>query len=265
MEIVWEYLNRLLDSFQNSYIITVVDILLVTYILYRGYLLIAGTRAIQILLGLLLILVMAILAQFFQLTTLNWLLKNISTYIFIAFIIIFQPELRRILSQMGQNRLLSGLFQDEDSGLAVDEIINGVRYMAHAKVGSLIVIVKNTGLKNYIETGTRIDATVSEELLRNIFYEKAPLHDGAVIINNNKILAAACYLPLSDSQQLKKEHGARHRAALGIAEESDALILVTSEETGFISIATEGKLYYNVNEKELKNMVLQLLKGKASN
>ncbi len=243
--------------FFNNYILTFVDILIVSYIFYRAYLLIAGTRAVQILLGLLVILAMALISQFLHLTTLNWLLKNLSTYIIIAVIILFQPELRRILSQVGQNRLINSML-DQD-GLAIDEIINAVRSMSRSKVGSLIVIGRETGLKNYVETGTKLDALVSEELIRNIFFANSPLHDGALIIEHNKIAAAACYLPLSDSSQLKKFHGARHRAGLGIAEESDALVLITSEENGAISIASDSKLSYNVDSAELKNLVMSYL------
>lgn len=241
----------------TDYLLTILDIFIVTYLLYRGYLLIAGTRAVQILLGLLVILIIAILSRFLHLTTLNWLLTNLSTYIFIAVIILFQPELRRILSQVGQNRFLNTVLDKE--GLAIDEIINAVKSMAEQKVGSIIVISRETGLKNYIETGTKIDGLISEELLRNIFYHKSPLHDGAVIIEDNKISSAACYLPLSESSQLKRYHGARHRAGLGISEESDAVVVITSEETGAISIAFEGKLHYNIDQIELKNMILSYI------
>jgi diadenylate cyclase len=243
--------------FFKDYILIVADILIVSYILYRGYLLIAGTRAVQILLGLLVILLIAILSKFLKLTTLNWLLKNLSSYIFIGVIILFQPELRRILSQVGQNRFLLNVLDKE--GVAIDEIVNAMRNMSKEKVGSLIVIEREMGLKNYIETGTKIEALISEELIRNIFQYKSPLHDGAVIISNNKVASAACYLPLSDSKQLKKVHGARHRAGLGIAEESDAVVLISSEETGTLSIAAEGKLYYNVDHKDLKNLILKFL------
>lgn len=255
-----EYFITIFNSvefFIKNYLLTVLDILIVTYLLYRGYLLIAGTRAVQILLGLLVLLIIAILSQFLKLTTLNWLLKNLSSYVFIGLIILFQPELRRILSQVGQNRFLAGVLDKE--GVPLDEIVNAAKTLAKDKTGSLMVIEKEMGLKNYIETGTKLDAILSDELLRNIFQYKSPLHDGAVIVSNNKIASAACYLPLSDSRQLKKIHGARHRAGLGISEESDAVVLITSEENGSISLASEGRLYYNVDSLDLKNMMLKFL------
>ena len=148
--------------------------------------------------------------------------------------------------------------------LQLDELVNAITAMAEEKTGSLIVIERKTGLRSYAESGVNINAGISEELIRTIFFTNTALHDGAIIIQEGKISAAACYLPLSDSKQLKKQHGARHRAALGIAEETDALVLVSSEETGSISVMANGKMYSKVRESDLKNMILFFMNPKTA-
>ncbi len=245
------------DYFRN-----VIDILIVAYLFYWIYTFLTNTRAIQLLKGVIVIFIVAVLAGLLRLDTLDWLIKNITSSLVIAVIILFQPELRRLLTRFGQKTwLVSDVVND---GFQLDELVNAVFAMADEKVGSLIVIERNSGLKSYAESGVPVDSGISEELIRTIFYPLTPLHDGAIIIQEGRISGAACYLPLSDSKQLKKQHGARHRAGLGIAEESDALVIVTSEERGEVSLMVNGKLISNVKSVDLKNMILFFMNPKTA-
>jgi Uncharacterized conserved protein len=176
-------------------------------------------------------------------------------------IILFQPELRRIITQFGQRTWLPTSMNTD--AFPLDELVNAIIVMSEEKVGSLIVIERGIDLRGYIESGVVVNAGITEELIRTIFFPNTPLHDGAIIIKEAKIAAAACYLPLSDSRQLKKQHGARHRAALGMAEETDALVIVTSEETGNISIMVNGKLQSKIKYTDLKNMILFYMNPKS--
>jgi diadenylate cyclase len=197
-----------------------------------------------------------------RLDTLDWIIKNITTSLFITVIVVFQPELRRLITQFGQRYwFIAG---NTKEAFPLDELVTAIFSMSGEKVGSLIVIERNTSLDSYIESGVEINAGISEELIRTIFFPPTPLHDGAVIIRNGKIAAAACYLPLSDSTQLKKQTGSRHRAALGISEETDALVLVTSEETGSISVMVNGKMYSRIKESDFKNIILFYMTSKTA-
>jgi len=250
MKTFWEY-------FRN-----VIDIILVAFIFYLVYRFLANTRAIQLLKGVMIIIVVAILSKFLRLDTLDWLITNIASSVVIAVIVLFQPELRRLITQFGQRNWIAS-----DAGketFPLDELVNAVVSMADENIGSLIVIERNTGLKSYAESGVTVDAALSEEFIRTVFYPLTPLHDGAIVIQEGRIKAAACYLPLSDSKQLKKQHGARHRAALGIAEETDALVLLTSEETGSIAIMVNGRFYSKVKISDLKNMILFFMNPKTA-
>lgn len=240
----------------------VLDILLVSFLFYKAWQYLSRTRAIQLLKGFLIILALALISMVLKLETLNWVITNIAAYLVIAIVILFQPELRRLITQFGQRNWLSG--GNRDDAIQLDELVNALGTMSDEKVGSLIVIERSTGLKSYVESGVDINAMMSEELLRTVFFPNTALHDGAVIVQEGKIAAAACYLPLSDSKQLKKHHGARHRAALGIAEETDALVLVTSEETGGISVMVNGKMYSKIKLGDLKNMILFFLNPKTA-
>jgi diadenylate cyclase len=251
------YISLFWEYFRN-----VVDILIVAFIVYWVYRFLHKTRAITLFKGLGVIFVFAIFSQLFRLDTLNWLTSNFTSSIIITAIILFQPELRRLITQFGQRNWLSGKWENES--LHFDELINAIYSMSEKHIGALVVIERNTGLKNYVESGTIINAVVSEELIRTIFHPLTPLHDGAIIIQGVVISAAACYLPLSDSKQLKKYHGTRHRAALGIAEETDALVLVVSEETGIVSLVVNGNMYSRIKENELKNMILFYLNSKTA-
>jgi diadenylate cyclase len=239
----------------------IMDVLLVAFLLYKGWEYLARTRAVQLLKGFLAIVFLALISNILHLETLSWMITNITTYIVIAVIILFQPELRRLITQFGQRNWISGEITED--ALQLDELVNAVGAMAEEKVGSLIVIERKTGLRSYAESGVSVNATISEELLRTVFFPNTALHDGAVIVQEGKVSAAACYLPLSDSKQLKKQHGARHRAALGIAEETDALVIVTSEETGNISVMVNGRLFSKIKLSELKNMILFFMNPKT--
>lgn len=245
------------DYFRN-----VVDILIVAYLFYWLYNFLLNTRAVQLIKGVLVIFLVAVVSWLLRLETLAWLIKNLTASLAIIVVILFQPELRRLITRFGQRNWLSTEATAESFQL--DELVNAVFAMAAEKVGSLIVIERNTGLKSYVESGVTVDSGISEELIRTIFYPLTPLHDGALIIQEGRISGAACYLPLSDSKQLQKQHGARHRAGLGIAEETDALVIVTSEERGEISIMVNGRLMSNVKNTDLKNMILFFMNPKTA-
>jgi len=253
---VWNYIK-----ISWNYGRIIVDILIVAYIFYWIYTFLSRSRAIQIVKGLVIIFIAAVLSKILRLDTLNWLITNLTSSIVIMLIILFQPELRKIITQFGQRNWLPSSFNIDVFPL--DELVNAIIAMSEEKVGSLIVIERGTDLRGYIESGVVINAGITEELIRTIFFPSTPLHDGAIIIKESKIAAAACYLPLSDSRQLKKYHGARHRAALGMAEESDALVIVTSEETGNISIMVNGKMYSKIKITDLKNMILFYMNPKT--
>ena len=246
----WEYLRN------------IIDIAVVAFIFYWIYSFLTHTRAVQLLKGLIIIFFVAILSSVLQLETLDWLIKNFSSYVVIMVLILFQPELRRLITQFGQRNWFT---TDQNVEiLPLDELVNAISSMADEKIGALIVIERNTGLKSYVESGVLVDAVITEEMIRTIFYPLTPLHDGAIIIQDGRIAAAACYLSLSDSRQLKKHHGARHRAGLGMAEETDALILAVSEETGNISVMVNGKMYSRIKVPDLKNMVLYFMNPKTA-
>lgn len=246
----WEY-------FRN-----VIDIFVVALIFYWIYSFLSNTRAIQLLKGIIIIFIVAMLSQFLRFDTLDWLIHNLTTSLVITVVVLFQPELRRLITQFGQRNWIASDVQKE--AFPLDEVVNALMNMAAEKVGSLIVVERNTGLKSYVESGVIVNADISEEFIRTIFYPMTPLHDGAIIIQEGRISSAACYLPLSDSKQLKKQHGARHRAGLGIAEETDALVLITSEETGNISLMVNGKIYSRIKLTDLKNMILFFMNPKTA-
>jgi diadenylate cyclase len=259
-----EILNSLANFIRTfwEYFRNVVDVVLVAFIFYLVYRFLSKTRAIQLLKGVVIIILVAVLSKFLRLDTLGWLITNIASSVVIAMIVLFQPELRRLITQFGQRNWIS-----PDAGsdaFPLDEIVNAIVSMSEENIGSLIVIERSTGLRSYAESGVNVDAAISEEFIRTVFFPLTPLHDGAIIIQEGRIKAAACYLPLSDSKQLKKQHGARHRAALGIAEETDALVLLTSEETGSISIMVNGRFYPKVRVSELKNDILFFMNPKTA-
>lgn len=241
------------------------DILASSLLLYYFFLLIKGTRAVQILQGIGVLLLILVVVRQFQLETIFWLLQYLLVAIAVGVAIVFQPELRRALGTLGRGGILGAApwnrLNKETLARVVDELLWAVSIFSQTKTGALIVIERDTGLEEYTETGTRVNGEVSSKLLLSIFMPKSPLHDGAVILRGNKVVAAGCYLPLSENMvvSLDKHFGTRHRAALGLAEQTDALVVVVSEETGGISISWDGKLSGNVNEETLKKMLIQTL------
>ena len=234
--------------------INIMDVLLVWFVVYQLIKVIKGTKAVQLLQGVFVIIITRILTGVFGLDTLRWMMDQVFTYGLLAIIIIFQPELRRALEQLGRGRLFARTMMDEEEerNRLVGAISKSVSYMAKRRIGALISIEKETGLSEYIETGTPLNSDLSSELLINIFIPNAPLHDGAVIVQRNRIAAAGCYLPLSESPFISKELGTRHRAALGLSEVSDAVTIIVSEETGAISIAMDGDLLRDLTIEEFE-------------
>lgn len=236
----------------QDYIKDVVDILIVTYIIYHLILLVRGTRAIQLLKGILVLVLIWAVSTWFDLYTLKWLMNQMFTFGVLAIFIIFQPELRRGLEQLGRGKLFGRTAaEDEEFSKEIGDIIKAVNYLSRRKIGALLVFERNTGLNEYTESGIPMQSMISSELLINIFIPNTPLHDGAVIVQNRRIAAAACYLPLSENPFISKELGTRHRAAIGISEVADAVSVVVSEETGQISLAIEGQVVRDINEESL--------------
>jgi diadenylate cyclase len=235
------------------------DIAAVSVFLYWLLLLIRGTRALQMVFGLVVLGGGYILAQGFELNTLEWILENFLGSIVIVIVILFQDEFRRALTVVGSNPL-TGANPGEQKHL-IEELVRTATALSSRRIGALIVLERFTGLKNFIEKGTPIEGNVSRDLLLSIFMPFSPIHDGAVIISGGRIAAAQCFLPLTVNPRLEKILGTRHRAALGLSEETDALIIVLSEETGKISAACEGKLYSRLEAEELKRILERLLTG----
>lgn len=240
-----------MDSTFSPILYTVIDIAVVTFIIYQSLLLIRGTRAVQMALGLAVVISLFYLSPWRELTTMAWLLENILPYFVFTIIVIFQQEIRRALTQFGKTPLLSGFSTIKRSDF-YEEIVLAATTLANKRTGALIVVERDVGLKNYIESGIALDALVSYDLLVTIFDPSVPLHDGAVIIQENRIPAAACFLPLTVNPRLSKELGTRHRAAIGVTEESDSVGIVVSEETGTISLAINGKIERSLDADTLR-------------
>lgn len=235
----------------------VADILIVAYVIYTAILLIRGTRAVQMLIGLFVVVLAYLVAQALGLVTLNWLLTNVINYLVLIIIILFQHDIRRALTQVGRNPFFSQ--GNVEAPAVIEEIVMACVNMANRRIGALIAIERRTGLNDYIEIGVTLDAEVSKELLLSIFAPRSPLHDGAVIIQQGRIAAAGCFLPLTVNPEVPKSLGTRHRAALGLTEESDAVVIVVSEETGSISLVVEGNIRHNLDAITLRSELQQLL------
>ncbi|WP_026571539.1 MULTISPECIES: diadenylate cyclase CdaA [Sediminibacillus] len=240
-----------------------IDIALVWYVLYKLIMLIRGTKAIQLLKGIFVVLGIWFLSSesVLDLRTVNWLMWQAITWGFLGIIILFQPELRRALEQLGRGSFFSRNTTSEEELLNrnVDAIVKSCNYMAKRRIGALITIERETPMGDYVETGIPINGRLTNELLTNIFIPNTPLHDGAVILKNEQIIAAACYLPLSENPFISKELGTRHRAAMGISEVTDALTVVVSEETGQISCTKNGELHRDLDQEKLIEMLKQEL------
>ncbi|QGP91473.1 Cyclic di-AMP synthase CdaA [Neomoorella glycerini] len=240
----------------------ILDISIVAFVIYKFIMLIRGTRAVQLIKGLVVLVVASVIAERLHLTTINWLLSQLRLVIVVALPVVFQPELRRALEQLGRGKFFARpltVLGAEDMEKLINELVRAAQVLAKNRTGALIVVERETGLNDYIETGIRVDGVVSAELLINIFVPLTPFHDGAAIIRGDRVVAAGCFLPLSESPYLSKQLGTRHRAALGISEISDAVVLVVSEETGAVSVAEGGKLTRFLDEKNLKELLQSLL------
>ena len=240
--------------------IDLLDIAVVTIIFYRAYLVIRGTTASRMLMGLILILIVSIAVQALNMSGMIWLVDQIRTVWVIAFVIIFQPELRRMLTFFGQSGFLRNIIK---LGIPsyVQELIKACEHLSKRRSGAIIAMERSTGLRNIIETGVSLEANISQQLLLSIFNPRSPLHDGAVIIENDQVSAAKCLLPLSQNPNLESSLGTRHRAAVGLSEQSDAIVIVVSEETGKISVAYKGTLNRNISVAELQNFIEEVLKS----
>ena len=238
-------------------VFSLVDITLVSLVLYRLFGLIKGTRAGQMLVGLLLLVTLAMAAPWLQMNALAWLLEQVRSILLILLVILFQPELRRLLLALGQSQFLRWFYKVEPSRV-IDEVVNGVVQVAEQGYGALIVLGRQSPLGSVVETGVAIDAEVSDDLLTTIFNPRTPLHDQAVVIQGERLIAARCTLPLAEEVE-DQRLGTRHRAALGLAQESDAVTIVVSEETRTISLAIGGVLLRGLSRTELKKRLVELL------
>ena len=234
----------------------ILDILLVALILYSVLLIIKGTRALKILIWLIILLITFLLSGYIGLYTMDWLIQSLWAQIVLALVILFQPEIRRTLAKMGEARFLPSLTSAEELR-SLEEIVRAAVALANRKIGALFVIEREKILEDFIEVGTPLDAKVSHELLLSIFHPTSPIHDGAVVIRSNRIIAAGCFLPLSLSAAISKTYGTRHRAGIGLSEETDAIVIIISEETGAISTAVSGKLEKNVDMGSLRDFLTE--------
>ena len=238
-----------------------VDIILMSIIFYRLLLIIKGTRAAQMLIGLGVLLFASLLSRYLELYTIDWLIQSFWAQIVIAIIILFQPEIRRALAQMGETQFLHTLTSAEELK-SLEEIVRATIALSNRKIGALIAIERDTSLKDFVEIGTALDAKVSKEVLLSIFHPTSPIHDGAVVIKGNRIIAAGCFLPITTSPEISRSLGTRHRAGIGLSEETDAVIIIVSEETGTISMGINGKLETRLDMGMLRDVLTDLFTTK---
>jgi diadenylate cyclase len=240
---------------------SVIDIAIVYYVLYKGYLLIRDMRAKSLLKGIIVLVLLIPISEIFQLHMVKYILDNTFQVGVIALVVVFQPEIRRALEYLGRKSMFTFSNMERDnitSDTVIREIVTATSSLARQKIGALMIFEQKIGLIDIADSGTRLDANISSGLLINIFIPNTPLHDGAVIIKDYKIMAAGCFLPLTDNNLLSKDIGTRHRAAIGMTEKSDSIAVVVSEETGYISYAVDGRLYRNIQIDELENVLNSL-------
>lgn len=257
MQVVWQFIaeNARLLRFRD-----LLDIVILAFVIYKGIKLVRETRAVQLIKGLVILLVATQLSSWLQLNSLNYILVNAMQVGFIALLVVFQPELRRALEKVGRSSL-GGIFvsSEYDVGQLVEAVCEAVAQLSAEKTGALMVFERKTKLGEIINTGTQLNSDVSAQLLCNLFVPNTPLHDGAVVIRDSKILAAACFLPLTQNNNLSKELGTRHRAAIGVSEIADCVVVVVSEETGKISLATNGSMTRNLTPETLGKALTKML------
>jgi len=234
------------------------DILIVAFLIYQLLQFIRGTHAVQMALGALVLVLLYWLSQLLHLETVNWLLRTFMPYLVFGIIVVFQSEIRKVLAQLGKTPL-PGVFGSPRTEEVIDEVVLAGTTLAAQRTGAIVVIERDMGLRSYIETGIALDAYVTYDLLISIFNPGTPLHDGAVIIQGNRVAAAACFLPLTVNPQLSRELGSRHRAAIGVTEDTDALAVVVSEETGVISLVVGGRIRRELDGASLKSALLDVL------
>lgn len=242
-----------------SNFVRLLDILVVWFVIYELIVLLRGTKAVQLFRGIIVIAIVKFLSVIIGLDTVSWIMDQVINWAVIAMVIIFQPEIRRGLEHLGRGSMFVRKHQNEDEERMIAELDKAIQYMAKRRIGALMSIKMDTGLEDYIETGIALDADISGELLINIFIPNTPLHDGAVIIQDNQIKVAAAYLPLSESNLIPKELGTRHRAAVGISEVTDALTIVISEETGEVSITKDNELMRGMTRENYLRYFRQVL------
>lgn len=249
-------------------IIDIIQIALIAFFVYQFMVWIKYTHAYTLLKGILVVLLFILVAYIFKMNTILWIFSNLASTLIVGVIVIFQPELRKALEQLGQKKIMSAIIpfdagkevKERFTDKTISELVKACFDMGEVKTGALIVIEQNELLTDYIRTGINVDAILTSQLLINIFEKNTPLHDGAVIVRGDRVVSATCYLPLTDSLSLSKDLGTRHRAAVGISEVSDSLTIVVSEETGKVSIALDGELYRNVDAEFLKNKLAYIQK-----
>ena len=250
------------DFLQSFSELAMFEVFVLAVVYYYVFLFLRGTRGAQVLEGLVIVIVALQGATYFlHLNELNWLLRKLSVYVAIALLVIFQPEIRRALAELGRQPVFNTTQQTRS---VIDHLVQTVVFLADHKVGALIAIERDIGIRAIRETGTRIDAPVVPELLSTIFFPHTPLHDGGVVIKDSRIAAASCIFPLSQQANLHKSLGTRHRAAVGLTEETDAVVVIVSEETGTISVSYRGRLSRGLDEEKLRRFLVALLKGRKA-
>jgi diadenylate cyclase len=242
----------------------ILDIALVSLLIYEALVLIRGTRAVQMAVGAALAVALFYLSQIVELETVNWLIRNMVGYVVFAAIVLFQSDIRRALAHLGRAPFFRYLAKGEAVDETIEEIAVAAQMLSSQRTGAIIVVERKIGLRNYIEGGIPLDARLSYDLLVTIFQVSTPLHDGAVIIQDNRVSAAACFLPLTVNPRLSRDLGTRHRAAIGLTEENDAVAVVVSEETGWISLVTEGRIERNLTPDRLRGRIRELLHSNRS-
>jgi diadenylate cyclase len=242
----------------------IADIIVVSVLIYAVLRLIEGTRAVQMATGALFLVVIFYVSRWSRLDTLNWLVRNVLGYIVFAIIVLFQSDIRRALAHLGRAPFFRYLANQESAEESIEELVVAATMLSTHKVGAIIAIERMIGLRNYIEGGISLDAVLTYDLILSIFHPTSPLHDGAVIVQNDRVAAAACFLPLTVNPRLAKELGSRHRAAIGLTEENDSVAIVVSEETGIISIVVDGQIERGLAAQELRARLRSLVLGRQA-